>query len=815
MDTGRKRRMFDLLVAMGYKEIEVAYPSASRTDFDFVRHLATSGAVPDDVTVSVFTPARPDLIERTFESVEGLPRTLVHLYIPTAPTWRDVVLGRSRAEILHVVRESATLMSRLADARPDADIRFEFSPEVFNLTEPDFVLELCNGLTELWQASPDRPVVHNLPATVEVATPNVYADQIEYMHRHLERRDSVILSVHPHNDRGTGVACAELAVLAGAQRVEGCLFGNGERTGNVDLVTLALNLHAQGIDPEIDFSDIDAVRDVVTECIQLPVHPRHPYGGDLVHTAFSGTHQDAISKGLAHHTRRAAELGVGEGQAPWAVPYLPIDPKDVGRTYEAVIRVNSQSGKGGIAHLLQAHHGVELPQALRADFSTVVQHRTDSAGAEVTPEDLWTLFRDTYLAPGHQGAVTMPSFSTEEVGSDKHRFTCDLVTADGPHRYEGLGNGPLSALTAALGDAGIAVDILGYTEHATTTGPDSPAMAYVRCRVDEKIVWGAGQDTSVLTASVRAVVAAVNRAGGRGRREPRALTGHRFRWRDHGSASRHLGGIRAAPRERGRGSSVRATPRRGRLSGDARRGALGRPGAAAPEPTLPQSIPPCPSGARDVREPFTSVRPCHRPRRRGGADRVGRNGHPGRRGPAGERRRPVPDRVRRPAHLGPRHPARLPRHPRRPSARHGRLRRADLGTGRSERPARGAARVHQGIRPGHRHRHRDLAWRLHRLAQGLPQRLHHGLRDGTGLPLLTARADRATRTARRLHRRITAGQRLWHGTVQLLMPAARPPPRPSPVPTPPRRTRASHCRPVPRCRRSRPPGPPPCTRPSS
>ncbi|WP_030617613.1 2-isopropylmalate synthase [Streptomyces sclerotialus] len=513
MDTVRKRRMFDLLVAMGFKEIEVAYPSASRTDFDFVRHLATSGAVPDDVTVSVFTPAKRDLIDRTFEAIEGLPHTLVHLYTPTAPTWRDVVLHRSRAEVLDLIHDAATHMDRLAAARPGADIRFEFSPEVFILTEPDFVLEICNSVTELWDASPDRPVVHNLPATVEIATPNVYADQIEYAHRNLDRRDSVILSVHPHNDRGTGVACAELAVLAGAQRVEGCLFGNGERTGNVDLVTLALNLHAQGVDPMIDFSDIDTVRDTVSECIKLPVHPRHPYGGDLVYTAFSGTHQDAISKGLAHHAEQATQLGVDEGQAPWAVPYLPIDPKDVGRTYEAVIRVNSQSGKGGIAHLLHAHHGLDLPQAMRADFSAVVQQATDAAGTEFSPQQLFEQFRTTYLEPGIRGRTVLTSLTTEEVAVDKHRVTCELAVDGGePAEYEGLGNGPLSAFTSVLAQAGIQVDIRGYTEHATATGPDSPAVAYVQCRVGDALWWGAGQDTSVLTASVKAVLAAVNRA---------------------------------------------------------------------------------------------------------------------------------------------------------------------------------------------------------------------------------------------------------------------------------------------------------------
>ncbi|MER6996732.1 2-isopropylmalate synthase [Streptomyces sp. NPDC000410] len=512
MGTPRKRRMFDLLAGIGFKEIEVAYPAASRTDFDFVRHLATSGAVPQDVTVVVFTPARRDLIDRTFEAIEGLPRTVVHLYTPTAPVWRDVVLGRDRDAVNGLVREAAAHMARLADARPGQDIRFEFSPEVFVLTEPDFVLEVCNGLTDLWDASPDRPVIHNLPATVEIATPNVYADQIEYAHRHLARRDSVILSVHPHNDRGTAVACAELAVLAGAQRVEGCLFGNGERTGNVDLVTLALNLHAQGVDPMIDFSDLDAVRATVEDCNRLPVHPRHPYAGDLVHTAFSGTHQDAISKGLAHHARRAGELGVPEAQAPWEVPYLPIDPADVGRSYEAIIRVNSQSGKGGIAHLLQAHYGLDLPRELRADFSRTVQSATDDSEREATPKELWELFRATYLEPGRDGTLTVTSWSTEPTAVGEHRFTCWLEGGDvRPGWYEGTGNGPLSAFARALEGAGLPVDILDFTRHTATAGPDGPAVAYARCRTGSTVSWGAGRDTSVLAASVHAVLAAVNR----------------------------------------------------------------------------------------------------------------------------------------------------------------------------------------------------------------------------------------------------------------------------------------------------------------
>ncbi|MFE6960480.1 2-isopropylmalate synthase [Streptomyces sp. NPDC057696] len=508
MDTGRKRRFFDLLVRTGFKEIEVGYPSASRTDFDFVRHLVTSGAVPDDVTPVVFTPARRDLIERTFASIEGLPRAVVHLYIPTSRVWRDVVLGRDRAQVWEIVRDAASHMARLADARPGAHIRFQFAPETFNLTEPDFVLEICDGLTELWDASQDRPVTHNLPATVEIATPNVYADQIEYMHKNLSRRDAVILSVHPHNDRGTGVACAELAVLAGAQRVEGCLFGNGERTGNVDLVTLAMNLYAQGVDPMVDFSDIDAVREVVEHCNRLPVHPRHPYGGDLVYTAFSGTHQDAISKGLAHHAATAAAAGVPAREARWDVPYLPIDPADVGRSYEAVIRVNSQSGKGGTAYLLATHHGVDLPARMRPAFARVVQEATDDSGHEATPKDLYELFRSTYLEPGRgAGHVSLTAWSADGEGQ-AHRFVCTLQVGDRTGDFEGRGGGTLSAFVDALAAAGVGVDIVDFTEDAHGEG----ATVYAQCRVDGVTAWGAGRDPSPLVASVQAVLAAVNRA---------------------------------------------------------------------------------------------------------------------------------------------------------------------------------------------------------------------------------------------------------------------------------------------------------------
>ena len=545
MDTARKQRMFDLMLAMGYKEIEVGYPSASQTDFDFVRHLATTADLPEDVTVVVFTPAKADLIERTFASIEGLPRAMVHMYTATAPTWREVVLGHDRRSLHELILRHAGLVGRLADRHRAGPVRMQFSPEVFNLTEPDYVLEVCDSLTGLWDASPDRPVVHNLPATVEIATPNVYADQIEYMHRHLARRDAVILSVHPHNDRGTGVACAELAVLAGAQRVEGCLFGNGERTGNVDLVTLALNLHAQGIDPMIDFSDIDEIRRVVEDCNRLPVHIRHPYVGDLVYTAFSGTHQDAIKKGMARHAEQAAAAGIVPEQAPWNVPYLPIDPADVGRGYEAVIRVNSQSGKGGVAYLLQTGYGLDLPRGLQPEFSRLVQAQTDASGAEVTPADLWALFHEAYLAPGTRGPVALGRWSTREIAPGEHEFACVLAAprpegvadgvaesvADGGRaaaadseteagvEYRGTGTGTLSAFVSSLAGFGTKVEILGYTEHALEAaadalpadGTDGVAVCYVECRVDGAPCWGVGMDTSVLTASVRAVLSAVNR----------------------------------------------------------------------------------------------------------------------------------------------------------------------------------------------------------------------------------------------------------------------------------------------------------------
>ncbi|WP_037914403.1 2-isopropylmalate synthase [Actinacidiphila yeochonensis] len=527
MDPDRKQLMFDLQVAMGFKEIEVGYPSASRTDFDFVRRLAVPGALPEDVTPVVFTAARADLVERTFAALAGVPRAVVHLYTATAPLWRRLVLGRDRAEVRALVEDAARLMARLAGDRPG--LRFQFSPEVFNLTEPDFVLEVCNGLTALWDADPARPVVHNLPATVEIATPDVYADQIEYAHRHLDRRDAVVLSVHPHNDRGTGVACAELALLAGAQRVEGCLFGNGERTGNVDLVTLALNLHTQGVDPMLDLSDLDGIRAVVEYCNRLPVPGRHPYAGDLVHTAYSGTHQDAIKKGLEAHARRAAEAGLPPGRIPWEVPYLPIDPADIGRDYEAVIRVNSQSGKGGIAYLLLDRHGLDLPRGLRADFSLVVQDAADGSGREVIAEQLGALFEREYLAPADAAPPALTEWTATETAPGRYEFRGVLRHEDGPAReVRGSGGTPLAAVAAALAateetadgaadgaahGAGISVDQCAGHGIEPRPGGEREHAAYVRIVSGGRGVWGAGRAGTPAGAAVRAVLAAVNRAG--------------------------------------------------------------------------------------------------------------------------------------------------------------------------------------------------------------------------------------------------------------------------------------------------------------
>lgn len=507
MDPARKRRFFELMVAMGYKEIEVGYPSASQTDFDFVRLIAEADLAPDDVTIVVFTAARRDLIERTVESIRGVSNPVViHLYTATAPVWRDVVLGREREELKALILAGCRDAFELAGSCEN--VRFEFSPEVFNLTEPDYVLEVCNAVTELWQASPERPVILNLPATVEAATPNVYADQIEYMHKNLARRDSVILSVHPHNDRGTGIACAELAVLAGAERIEGCIFGNGERTGNVDIATLALNLHAQGIDPMIDFSDIDEIRRTVEYCNGIDVHPRHPYVGDLVHTAFSGTHQDAIKKGLAEHRSRAQALGRSERETAWRVPYLPIDPADIGRSYDAVIRVNSQSGKGGIAYLLETAYGVELPRRLQIDLAAHVQSHAEAMGNEVTAEDVWNIFCDSYLsAPVESDPVVLTAYeSAEKRGLTQTHIALRVDGAE--HISVHTDGGPIESLTSALKSCGVFLEVLSLHQSSVGHGDGSDALTLIEYRGERGARWIAARDRSVLTASLGAVIGA-------------------------------------------------------------------------------------------------------------------------------------------------------------------------------------------------------------------------------------------------------------------------------------------------------------------
>ncbi|MGP5930519.1 2-isopropylmalate synthase [Corynebacterium glyciniphilum] len=525
MDPVRKRRFFELMVSIGYKEIEVGYPSASQTDYDFVRLIADTDIAPDDVTIVVFTPARRDLIERTIAAIQGITNPVViHMYTATAPLWRDLVLGRDRADLKDLILSGGRDVLNLAG---DMDnVRFEFSPEVFNQTEPDYVLDLCDSMTQLWDASSDRPVILNLPATVEIASPNVYADQIEYMSRNLARRDNVILSVHPHNDRGAGVACAELAVLAGAERVEGCIFGNGERTGNVDIATLALNLHAQGIDPEVDFSDIDRIRSTVEYCTRMEVHPRHPYVGDLVHTAFSGTHQDAIRKGFIEHRARAARDGQPEDQADWHIPYLPIDPADIGRNYDAVIRVNSQSGKGGIAYLLSEDYGVELPRRLQIDLAAHVQRHTDDTGAEVTADHLWEIFASEYLSPvgGRIGVVGYQT-GDDAASPDGATTTIQLRIDDEESTHTVTGCGPVEALVTALAEVGVTVEVIGLSQTSVTAGSGSDALTLLEFRSGGKdgkngkngkdtvspAQWVAGRDSSVLAASMNAVVAAANK----------------------------------------------------------------------------------------------------------------------------------------------------------------------------------------------------------------------------------------------------------------------------------------------------------------
>lgn len=508
MNAERKLRMFQTLCDIGFKEIEVAFPSASQTDFDFVRTLIEGGHIPEDVTIEVLTQAREHLIRRTMESVAGARRAIVHVYNATSRPFRDIVFGMSKAEVIDMAVSAVKLIRQLAAERPETEWVLEYSPETFTATELDFAREVCDAVTAAWGATPDNKVILNLPTTVEVTTPNVYADQIEWMHRHLARRDSVILSIHPHNDRGTAVASAEMGIMAGADRVEGCLFGNGERTGNVDIVTLALNLYSQGVAPGLDFSDINAVARTVERCTQIPVHPRHPYVGDLVFTAFSGSHQDAIKKGFS--AQKADEQ--------WAVPYLPIDPADVGRSYDSVIRVNSQSGKGGIAYLMETEYGVVMPRRLQVEFSGVVQQHTDKHGGEVSADDIWNIFSQTYLEAEH--AVRYREHHLYEHGSAQGiRLSVDI---DGtPHILTGEGNGPINATMHALESAGIKVQVRNYEERSMVPmGEDgnARACAFVEMAATGKgESFGVGIDSNIVTASIKAIVSGINRlkvAGG-------------------------------------------------------------------------------------------------------------------------------------------------------------------------------------------------------------------------------------------------------------------------------------------------------------
>lgn len=518
MNPERKLRMFELLVEMGYKEIEVGFPSASQTDFDFVRMLIDEGRIPEDVVIQVLTQSREHLIERTYEAIAGAKQAIVHLYNSTSVLQREVVFRTDVDGVADIATTGARLCKKYEEMIPGTEVFYEYSPESFTGTELEAALRVCNAVIDVFAPTPERKVIINLPATVEMATPNVYADSIEWMSRRLHQRENVVLSLHPHNDRGTGVAAAELGYLAGADRIEGCLFGNGERTGNVCLVTLGMNLLSQGVDPQIDFSDIDRIRRTVEYCNQLPVPERHPYGGDLVFTAFSGSHQDAIKKGFDAMAARAAAEGVAVEDLVWAVPYLPIDPRDVGRSYEAVIRVNSQSGKGGMAYLMKTERHLDLPRRLQIEFSRAVQRFTDAHGSEVTADDLWRIFTDEYL-PVEPGSDLEPwgRFSLRGSRSDSNeggrdQLAVDLVVDGVPRTVEGQGNGPIDAFVVALRGLGVEVEVLDYAEHALSTGGDATAAAYVECLVGDDVLWGVGIDPSITTASFKAIISAVNRA---------------------------------------------------------------------------------------------------------------------------------------------------------------------------------------------------------------------------------------------------------------------------------------------------------------
>ena len=515
MTPARKHKMFDLLVAMGYKEIEIGFPSASQTDFDFVRQLVERERIPDDVTVSVLTQAREDLIERTAESVAGARTATIHMYNATAPLFRRVVFKVDRAECIALAARGTELVMKYAEQYlGGVEFGYQYSPEIFTGTELEFSVEVCNAVMDVWQPGPGREIILNLPATVEMATPNVYADQIEWFSRHVRSREHVAISLHPHNDRGTATAATELALMAGADRVEGCLFGHGERTGNVDLVTLGMNLFSQGIDPKIDFSTIDEIRRTVEYCTNLPVHPRHPYAGDLVYTAFSGSHQDAIKKGLEDLEQRATAQGISVREIAWEAPYLPIDPYDVGRTYEAVIRVNSQSGKGGVAYIMKSEHNLDLPRRLQIEFSRVVQSHTDTDGGEVSPADLWEIFQLAYLRA--DGPLRLVSVDSSSMSGGHDTLTAQVVSRGEIQTITGEGNGPVSAYVDAISGLGHHVRVLDYAEHALSAGGDALAAAYVECEVGDGenavVVWGVGTDANIVVASLQAVTSAVNRA---------------------------------------------------------------------------------------------------------------------------------------------------------------------------------------------------------------------------------------------------------------------------------------------------------------
>ncbi|MAF04766.1 MULTISPECIES: 2-isopropylmalate synthase [unclassified Herbaspirillum] len=499
MNAERKLRFFELLLKTGLKEIEVGFPSASQTDFDFVRKLIVENRIPDDVTIIVLTQSREELIRRTVESLEGAKKAIVHLYNSVAPAFRKIVFNMSREEIKNIAVTGTRLVKELTDARPGTEWRFEYSPESFSTTELDFSKDICDAVCETWGATPQRKIILNLPSTVECATPNVYADQIEWMCRNLKDRASTIISVHPHNDRGTAVASAELAVMAGADRVEGCLFGNGERTGNVDLVTLALNLYTQGVNPGLDFSDIDVVRQVVEECNQIPVHPRHPYVGDLVFTAFSGSHQDAIKKGFAKQ----------QPDAIWEVPYLPIDPADLGRSYDAVIRVNSQSGKGGMAYLLEQEYGLALPRRLQIEFSRAIQREADATGKEIAASDIHAIFQREYLERVEPYVYRAHRMSEDTAKAESINIEVDIVRNGQPVTVRGSGNGPIDAFVHALG---LDIKLMDFHEHAIGAGADAKAASYIELRLNEAPTgFGVGIDANIVTASFKAVLSAVNR----------------------------------------------------------------------------------------------------------------------------------------------------------------------------------------------------------------------------------------------------------------------------------------------------------------